>query len=144
MTQNERADVLLVEDNPDDVELSLRALKKAHLVNPIRIARDGAEALDLLFGEGESRTPWLPRVVLLDLKLPRLGGLQVLERIRADARTRALPVVILTSSREEPDVRRAYELGANSYIVKPVEFEKFVAAVGEVGLYWLVLNQPPE
>ena len=144
MTQNERADVLLVEDNPDDVELSLRALKKAHLVNPIRIARDGAEALDLLFGEGESRTPWLPRVVLLDLKLPRLGGLQVLERIRADARTRALPVVILTSSREEPDVRRAYELGANSYIVKPVEFEKFVAAVGEVGLYWLVLYQPPE
>lgn len=144
MTQNERADVLLVEDNPDDVELSLRALKKAHLVNPIRIARDGAEALDLLFGEGESQTPWLPRVVLLDLKLPRLGGLQVLERIRADARTRALPVVILTSSREEPDVRRAYELGANSYIVKPVEFEKFVAAVGEVGLYWLVLNQPPE
>ena len=143
MTQNERADVLLVEDNPDDVELSLRALKRAHLVNPIRIARDGAEALDLLFGSGEPRAPWLPRVVLLDLKLPRVGGLQVLERIRADARTKSLPVVVLTSSREEPDVRRAYELGANSYIVKPVEFEKFVAAVGEVGLYWLVLNQPP-
>ena len=143
MTQNERADVLLVEDNPDDVELSLRALKRAHLVNPIRIARDGAEALDLLFGSGEPRVPWMPRVVLLDLKLPRVGGLQVLERIRADARTKSLPVVVLTSSREEPDVRRAYELGANSYIVKPVEFEKFVAAVGEVGLYWLVLNQPP-
>lgn len=143
MTQNERADVLLVEDNPDDVELSLRALKRAHLVNPIRVARDGAEALDLLFGGGEPRVPWMPRVVLLDLKLPRVGGLQVLERIRADARTKSLPVVVLTSSREEPDVRRAYELGANSYIVKPVEFEKFVAAVGEVGLYWLVLNQPP-
>ena len=140
----DRMDVLLVEDNPDDVELTLRSLKKARLVNPVRIARDGAEALDLLFGGDGTRAAAVPKVVLLDLKLPRVGGLEVLERIRADARTKSLPVVVLTSSREEPDVRRAYELGANSYIVKPVEFEKFVAAVGEVGLYWLVLNQPPE
>lgn len=136
------ADVLLVEDNPDDVELTLRALKRAHVVNPVRVARDGAEALEILFG-GEPR-PALPRVVLLDLKLPRVNGLEVLERIRREESTRKLPVVVLTSSQEEPDVKRAYELGANSYIVKPVEFEKFVAAVGEVGLYWLVLNQPPE
>jgi len=134
-------DVLLVEDNPDDVELTLRALKRARLVNPVRVARDGAEALELLFGEGARLKP---KVVLLDLKLPRVSGLEVLERIRGAEATRTLPVVVLTSSREEPDIRRAYELGANSYVVKPVEFEKFVAAVGEVGQYWLVLNQPPE
>jgi two-component system response regulator len=142
MTQADNPDVLLVEDNPDDVELTLRALKRAHVVNPVRVARDGAEALEILFGS--RALPTLPRVVLLDLKLPRVNGLEVLERIRREESTRKLPVVVLTSSREEPDVRRAYELGANSYIVKPVEFEKFVAAVGEVGLYWLVLNQPPE
>lgn len=136
------ADVLLVEDNPDDVELTLRALKRSHLMNPVRVARDGAEAIEILFGAGPRQT--LPRVVLLDLKLPRVNGLEVLERIRREESTRTLPVVVLTSSREEPDVKRAYELGANSYIVKPVEFEKFVAAVAEVGLYWLVLNQPPE
>ncbi len=142
MRQHDSSVVLLVEDNPDDVELTLRALKRAHVVNSVRVVRDGAEALELLFG-GEPR-PALPRVVLLDLKLPRVNGLEVLERIRREESTRTLPVVVLTSSREEPDVKRAYELGANSYIVKPVEFEKFVAAVGEVGLYWLVLNQPPE
>jgi two-component system response regulator len=142
MRHQNNADVLLVEDNPDDVELTLRALKRAHVVNSVRVARDGAEALEILFG-GVPR-PTLPRVVLLDLKLPRVSGLEVLERIRREESTRTLPVVVLTSSREEPDVKRAYELGANSYIVKPVEFEKFVAAVGEVGLYWLVLNQPPE
>jgi two-component system response regulator len=142
MSHPDNPDVLLVEDNPDDVELTLRALKRAHLVNPVRVARDGAEALEILFGAGPR--PTLPRVVLLDLKLPRVNGLEVLERIRREESTRSLPVVVLTSSREEPDVKRAYELGANSYIVKPVEFEKFVAAVGEVGLYWLVLNQPPE
>ena len=141
MAQPDNPDVLLVEDNPDDVELTLRALKRARVVNPVHVARDGAEALELLLGEGGRLRP---RVILLDLKLPRVNGLEVLERIRADERTRALPVVVLTSSREEPDIRRAYELGANSYIVKPVEFEKFVSAVGEVGLYWLVLNQPPE
>ena len=142
MSHPDDADVLLVEDNPDDVELTLRALKRSHLLNPVRVARDGAEALEILFGAGPR--PRLPRVVLLDLKLPRVNGLEVLERIRREESTRSVPVVVLTSSREEPDVKRAYELGANSYIVKPVEFEKFVAAVGEVGLYWLVLNQPPE
>ncbi len=141
MSPTDNLDVLLVEDNPDDLELTIRALKRAHLVNPVRIARDGAEALEVLFGAGPR--PGLPRVVLLDLKLPRVSGLEVLERIRREESTRRLPVVVLTSSREEPDVKRAYELGANSYIVKPVEFEKFVAAVGDVGLYWLVLNEPP-
>lgn len=139
MRHQNSSDVLLVEDNPDDVELTLRALRRAHVVNSVRVVRDGAEALELLFG-GEPR-PALPRVVLLDLKLPRVNGLEVLERIRREESTRTLPVVVLTSSREEPDVKRAYELGANSYIVKPVEFEKFVAVVGEVGLYWLTLNQ---
>ncbi len=142
MPLTDNHDVLLVEDNPDDVELTLRALKRARLLNPVRVVRDGAEAIELLFG-GEGRS-CRPRVVLLDLKLPRVSGLEVLERIRREESTRTLPVVVLTSSREEPDIRRAYELGVNSYIVKPVEFEKFVAAVGEVGLYWLVLNQPPE
>lgn len=142
MSSTDNHDVLLVEDNPDDVELTLRAMKRARLLNPVRVVRDGAEAIELLFG-GEGRKG-RPRVVLLDLKLPRVSGLEVLERIRREESTRTLPVVVLTSSREEPDIRRAYELGVNSYIVKPVEFEKFVAAVGEVGLYWLVLNQPPE
>jgi two-component system response regulator len=112
MTQADNPDVLLVEDNPDDVELTLRALKRAHVVNPVRVARDGAEALEILFGS--RALPTLPRVVLLDLKLPRVNGLEVLERIRREESTRKLPVVVLTSSREEPDVRRAYELGANS------------------------------
>ena len=142
MTRADKSDILLVEDNPDDVELTLRALKRARLLNPVRVVRDGAEAIEFLFG-GEGRES-RPRVVLLDLKLPRVSGLEVLERIRREESTRTLPVVVLTSSREEPDIRRAYALGANSYIVQPVEFEKFVAAVGEVGLYWLVLNQPPE
>lgn len=145
MTRTDNPDVLLVEDNPDDVELTLRALKRARLLNPVQVVRDGAEAIEFLFGgEGREGREGLPRVVLLDLKLPRVSGLEVLERIRKEESTRSLPVVILTSSREEPDVQRAYELGVNSYIVKPVEFEKFVAAVGEVGLYWLVLNQPPK
>ena len=134
--------VLVVEDNPDDVELTLRALKRMHLTNPVRVARDGVEALEILLGDGTSRPP-LPRVVLLDLKLPRVGGLEVLARLREEERTRTLPVVVLTSSREEPDVRKAYALGVNSYVVKPVEFEKFVDAVGKVGQYWLLLNLPP-
>lgn len=142
MSPADKHDILLVEDNPDDVELTLRAMKRARLLNPVRVVRDGAEAIELLFG-GEGLAS-RPRVVLLDLKLPRVSGLEVLERIRREESTRTLPVVVLTSSREEPDIRRAYDLGVNSYIVKPVEFEKFVAAVGEVGLYWLVLNQPPE
>lgn len=143
MNSNESPDLLLVEDNPDDVELILRAFRRVHLANPVQVARDGAEALEILFGpEVASRSP-LPRVLFLDLKLPKVSGLEVLARVRQEERTRQLPVVVLTSSREEPDIRRAYEIGANSYIVKPVEFEKFVAAVGEVGRYWLRINQPP-
>ena len=142
MTVQPAPDVLVVEDNPDDVELTLRALKRMHLTNPVRVARDGVEALEILLGDGTTRPP-LPRVVLLDLKLPRVGGLEVLARLREEERTRTLPVVVLTSSREEPDVKKAYALGVNSYVVKPVEFEKFVDAVGKVGQYWLLLNLPP-
>jgi two-component system response regulator len=142
MTVPETPDVLVVEDNPDDVELTLRALRRMNLTNPVRVARDGVEALEILLGDGTTRPP-LPRVVLLDLKLPRVGGLEVLARLREEERTRMLPVVVLTSSREEPDVKKAYALGVNSYVVKPVEFEKFVDAVGKVGQYWLLLNLPP-
>jgi two-component system response regulator len=119
--------------------LTLRALRQHRLANRIEVARDGAEALAFL---GAASAP-LPKVVLLDLKLPKVSGLEVLEAIRADDRTRTLPVVVLTSSREEPDVKRCYELGVNSYIVKPVDFDAFVKAVADVGLYWLLLNQPP-
>lgn len=142
MTVQEAPDVLVVEDNPDDVELTLRALRRMYLTNPVRVARDGVEALEVLLGDGTTRPP-LPRVVLLDLKLPRVGGLEVLARLRQAERTRTLPVVVLTSSREEPDVKKAYALGVNSYVVKPVEFEKFVDAVGRVGQYWLLFNLPP-
>jgi CheY-like chemotaxis protein len=135
----QETEILLVEDNPDDRELTLRALRQHRLANRIEVARDGAEALAFL---GAASVP-LPKVVLLDLKLPKVSGLEVLEAIRADDRTRTLPVVVLTSSREEPDVKRCYELGVNSYIVKPVDFDAFVKAVADVGLYWLLLNQPP-
>lgn len=133
------AEILLVEDNAEDLEMTLRALKQHRLANRIQVARDGAEALAYLSAPGSA----MPRVVLLDLKLPKLSGIEVLEAIRADERTRTLPVVVLTSSREGPDVKRCYELGVNSYIVKPVDFDAFVKAVAEVGLYWLLLNQPP-
>jgi len=137
--------ILLVEDNPDDVELTLLSLEKGHVRNKVVVANDGLEALDYLFGTGKhsDRDPAaLPEVVLLDLKLPRLDGHQVLERIRADPRTRLLPVVILTSSDTESDVR-SFEGGANSYVRKPVEFQEFSAAVKHLGLYWLLLNEPP-
>lgn len=140
------ADILLVEDNPEDVELTLRALRKHNLANPIQVARDGAEALDFLFGEGAYAgrdVEQLPRVVILDLKLPKVNGLEVLRRLRAEERTRTLPVVILTSSQQDQDIVESYKLGVNSYIVKPVDFEKFIEAVGKVGLYWLLLNRPP-
>lgn len=135
----QETEILLVEDNNEDLELTLRALKQHRLANRIHVARDGAEALEFLTKPGSQ----LPKVVLLDLKLPKVSGLEVLQAIRKDERTRALPVVVLTSSREEPDVRRCYDLGVNSYIVKPVDFDAFVKAVAEVGLYWLLLNQPP-
>ncbi len=138
--------VLLVEDNPDDEALTLRALRKHNLANEIVVARDGQEALDYLFGEGSYSgrdTSVLPQVILLDLKLPKVDGLQVLERLRADPRTRHVPVVVLTSSAEEKDLIRSYDLGANSYVRKPVDFEQFLEAARQLGLYWLVLNRVP-
>ena len=142
----ERRPILLVEDNPDDEALTIRALTSNRILNAIAVAHDGAEALDNVFGEGAyaRRDPkQLPSVMLLDLKLPKLDGLEVLARVRADPRTRLLPVVILTSSQEEQDMVRGYNLGCNSYIVKPVDCEKFRATVGQLGLYWLVVNQAP-
>ena len=139
-------DILLIEDNPDDEALTLRALKKNNIMNRVVVAHDGAEALDYIFGLGawSSRDPSLaPAVTLLDLKLPKVDGLEVLRRIRSDERTRLYPVVILTSSREETDLVNGYALGANSYIRKPVDFDQFVTSVKQLGLYWLVLNEPP-
>ena len=138
--------ILLVEDNPDDEDLTLRALKKNKIKNEVVVARDGVEALHYLFGTpdspgGDSRP--LPQVVLLDLKLPKVNGLEVLRRVRSETRTKRLPVVILTSSVEEKDLLDSYDLGANSYIRKPVDFEQFTDAVRHLGLYWLVLNEPP-
>ena len=139
---NQKA-ILLIEDNPDDETLTLRALKKNNISNEVVVAHDGAEALELLFstGNGNGHTP--PALVLLDLKLPKVDGLEVLRRVRADARTRLLPVVILTTSREEQDLANGYQLGANSYIRKPVDFGQFTEAVRQLGLYWLVLNEAP-
>jgi two-component system response regulator len=139
-------EILLVEDSADDVELTLRALQSRNLANQVFVARDGAEALEVFFGERAHPLREIgvtPRVILLDLKLPKVDGLEVLKRLKADERTRSLPVVVLTSSREEPDIAAAYRLGANSYIVKPVDFEAFARAVSEVGLYWLLLNEQP-
>ena len=138
--------ILLVEDNADDEALTLRALNKSKVANRIDVVRDGAEALDYLFCSGtfEGRDPLdLPQVILLDLKLPKVDGLEVLRRIRADPRTHRLAVVILTSSKEEQDLATAYAYGANSYVRKPVDFSQFVDAISHLGLYWLVLNEPP-
>jgi len=138
-------EILLVEDNPDDVELALHALKRNNFSNHIHVVRDGVEALDFIFATGTYDGRDLndvPRVILLDLKLPKVDGLEVLRRIKADARTRMIPVVVLTSSREERDIIESYQLGVNSYIVKPVDFQQFTEAVRELGLYWLLLNQP--
>ena len=133
--------ILLVEDNPDDEMLTLRALRKNNIMNEVVVARDGQQALDYFFGEGASARA-APTLVLLDLKLPKIDGLEVLRRIRADQRTCMQPVVILTSSREEQDLVTGYRLGTNSYIRKPVDFEQFVEAIRQLGLYWLVLNEP--
>jgi len=140
-----KRNILLVEDNPDDVALTLRALKKNNIANEVIMAKDGVEALEYLFGEGAyaGRDPTrVPAVILLDLKLPKIDGLEVLERLRNDDRTKLAPVVILTSSKEEQDLVRSYKLGANSYIRKPVDFIQFSEAVRQLGLYWLVLNEP--
>jgi CheY-like chemotaxis protein len=145
MAANE-VEILLVEDNPNDVELTLRALKKNNLTNSVHVVKDGAEALDYIFATGAYASRDInhhPKVILLDLKLPKVDGLDVLRRIKSDERTRVIPVVVLTSSKEERDLVESYKLGANSYIAKPVDFESFVKAVSELGLYWLLLNQPP-
>ena len=138
--------ILLVEDNPDDVALTLRAFKKNNILNDVVVANDGVEALDYLFAGGAHvgrNTSEVPQVILLDLKLPKLDGMEVLRRIRADSRTRLLPVVILTSSKEEQDIVDGYNLGANSYIRKPVDFAQFSEAIRQLGLYWLVLHETP-
>jgi two-component system, response regulator len=141
-----RVEILLVEDNPNDVELTLHALKENNLSNPIQIARDGEEALDFIFAEGKFKgreVEHQPKVILLDLKLPKIDGLEVLRRLKGDASTRSIPVVVLTSSQEERDVVESYNLGVNSYIRKPVDFGQFTEAVRTIGLYWLLLNQKP-
>jgi two-component system, response regulator len=147
MIGNHTVEILLVEDSPQDLELAQRALRKANLTNHIQVARDGAEALDFIFCEGAFSTRKIedpPKVILLDLKLPKVDGLEVLRRIKDDERTRMIPVVVLTSSKEQSDVVESYRLGVNSYIVKPVNFESFARAVQELGMYWLLLNQPPK
>lgn len=145
MNDWERVDILLVEDNPRDAELTIRALKKRNLANQIFLVEDGAEALDFLFGRGQytqRQSRQTPKVILLDLKLPKVNGLEVLQALKADELTRAIPVVIITSSTEDPDIKAAYELGANSYVVKPVEFFAFMETMIHLGFYWLLVNQP--
>ena len=138
-------EILLVEDNPDDVELTLRALREHNLANRVKVVADGVEALEYLRPDDAASPPpdGYPKLVLLDLKLPRVGGIEVLQRLKASERTRTIPVVVLTSSREERDLVESYKLGVNSYIVKPVDFEQFMHAIGELGLYWLLLNEVP-
>jgi len=138
MTDPETVDILLVEDNPNDAELAQRALKKTNLDARLALARDGAEALEYLLSDRPK-----PKVIFLDLKLPKIDGLEVLRRARADERARGIPVVVLTSSQEEKDIAECYKLGVNSYVVKPVEFDKFYKAVGDLATYWLVLNKSP-
>jgi two-component system, response regulator len=133
-------EILLVEDNPDDADLAIRALKKRNLANHLLHLEDGASALEFIFSPEGLNTP---KLILLDLKMPKLNGMQVLHAIKSDERTKTIPVVILTSSKEDPDIKECYALGANSYIVKPVEFDKFLDAVSDLGLYWMLLNHPP-
>ncbi|MBK8662519.1 MAG: response regulator [Ignavibacteriales bacterium] len=144
---NTPVEILIVEDNPNDATLMLRALRKNHVSNNIKICEDGEEALNFLFSkgefEGESILSTL-KVIFLDLKLPKINGLEVLKEIRENESTHKMPVVVVTSSKEDPDIKAAYELGVNSYVVKPVQFEDFVKAVAQVGMYWLLLNEPPK
>ncbi len=145
--ENTAIEILLVEDNTSDAELTIRALNKKHIANSIIHLKDGASALDFLFGEGEFANRNInnrPKIILLDLKMPKVDGLEVLRRIKNDDHTKKIPVVVLTSSKENPDIEKAYALGANSYIVKPVEFDGFSKAIGELGFYWLLLNESPQ
>lgn len=144
--QNREMEILLVEDNMDDAELAILALRKRNIANSIVHLENGAEALDFLFGKGryaERNLSNKPKVILLDLKMPKVDGLEVLKEIKANEQTKSIPVVILTSSRQNPDIERAYLLGANSYMVKPVEFDNFTKVVAEIGMYWLLYNNPP-
>ena len=145
MAHLDSIDILLVEDNPQDAELTVRALKKRNLANRLFVVEDGAEALDFVFCRGryaERDITHPPKVILLDVKLPKLNGLEVLRAIKTDKRTRPIPVVMVTSSREDPDIKSAYDLGANSYVVKPVEFDAFTEVMSHLGFYWLLVNQP--
>lgn len=147
MSDSGDIEILLVEDNPTDLELALRVFKKHRIANRIEVARDGEEALDFLFGEGAHAgrgTVVIPKVILLDLKLPKIGGIEVLRRIKGDPRTRTIPIVVLTSSREEKDLLESYQLGVNSYIVKPVDFDQFSDCLRDIGMYWLLSNTPPK
>lgn len=140
-------EILLVEDNPYDAELALNALQKRHLANSIHHVEDGAEALDFVFARGKYSGRQIengPKIILLDLKMPKVNGIEVLKQVKGDERTRKIPIVVLTSSKEDPDITACYELGVNSYIVKPVDFDNFFKAVEDLGLYWLLLNQPPK
>ncbi|MDZ7721448.1 MAG: response regulator [candidate division KSB1 bacterium] len=142
--QHEAVNILIVEDNPHDAELMIRALKKNKLANELFVAEDGEEALDFVFNRGkfsEKQTHQLPKVIFLDLKLPKLNGLEVLKEIKSTPLTRSIPVIIVTSSREDPDIKAAYDLGANSYVVKPVNFEEFFQAMDKLGFYWLLINE---
>ena len=146
MKTENTVEILLVEDNMSDAELAIRALKKKNLANKLIHLKNGAEALDFIFGQGVYAGRDInndPKVILLDLKMPKVNGMEVLARIRADDRTKKIPVVVLTSSKEDPDVNECYRLGVNSYIVKPADFDNFLKAVSELGFYWLLLNQPP-
>ena len=145
MNELQAVEILLVEDNSRDAELTIRALKRKNLANNLYHVEDGVEALDFLFGRGKYSSRDMnepPKVVLLDLKLPRINGLEVLSALKADERTRTIPVVIITSSAEDPDVKKAYELGANSYVIKPVQFDSFMEAMVKIGIYWLMVNHP--